>query len=168
MEICCQLYIHPKQVEPNNVEDRRWQSSDLPTCAIHPLTSPTQSTETKTMRTDTQNSASPEQNPHVLSELKQANSKRKSSSSNRNTSSEIVRQSETPNTDSEAIKQKNAGSLLSRRFYLYGGAAGNRTPDLVIANDALSQLSYSPVTRILTVQMVMLNMCLIRCGTASD
>ncbi len=27
-----------------------------------------------------------------------------------------------------------------------GGAAGNRTPDLVIANDALSQLSYSPST----------------------
>ena len=30
-------------------------------------------------------------------------------------------------------------------FCLTGGAAGNRTPDLVIANDALSQLSYSPV-----------------------
>ena len=27
-----------------------------------------------------------------------------------------------------------------------GGAEGNRTPDLVIANDALSQLSYGPVT----------------------
>jgi hypothetical protein len=26
-----------------------------------------------------------------------------------------------------------------------GGAEGDRTPDLVIANDALSQLSYSPV-----------------------
>jgi hypothetical protein len=25
-----------------------------------------------------------------------------------------------------------------------GGAVGNRTPDLVIANDALYQLSYSP------------------------
>lgn len=25
------------------------------------------------------------------------------------------------------------------------GAEGNRTPDLVIANDALSQLSYSPI-----------------------
>ena len=25
-----------------------------------------------------------------------------------------------------------------------GGAEGNRTPDLIIANDALSQLSYSP------------------------
>jgi hypothetical protein len=27
-----------------------------------------------------------------------------------------------------------------------GGAEGNRTPDLVIANDALSQLSYGPVS----------------------
>ena len=26
----------------------------------------------------------------------------------------------------------------------FGGAEGNRTPDLVIANDALSQLSYGP------------------------
>lgn len=26
-----------------------------------------------------------------------------------------------------------------------GGAEGNRTPDLIIANDALSQLSYSPI-----------------------
>ncbi len=29
-------------------------------------------------------------------------------------------------------------------FRKTGGAEGNRTPDLVIANDALSQLSYSP------------------------
>ncbi len=28
-----------------------------------------------------------------------------------------------------------------------GGAEGDRTPDLVIANDALSQLSYGPVQR---------------------
>ncbi len=28
-----------------------------------------------------------------------------------------------------------------------GGAEEDRTPDLVIANDALSQLSYSPVQR---------------------
>ena len=26
-----------------------------------------------------------------------------------------------------------------------GGAEGNRTPDLLIANEALSQLSYSPI-----------------------
>ena len=30
-------------------------------------------------------------------------------------------------------------------YVLDGGAEGNRTPDLVIANDALSQLSYGPV-----------------------
>ena len=30
-----------------------------------------------------------------------------------------------------------------------GGAEGDRTPDLVIANDALSQLSYGPVPSIL-------------------
>jgi hypothetical protein len=29
-------------------------------------------------------------------------------------------------------------------FAKAGGAEGNRTPDLVIANDALSQLSYGP------------------------
>ena len=28
-----------------------------------------------------------------------------------------------------------------------GGAEGNRTPDLLIANEALSQLSYSPIPR---------------------
>ena len=34
---------------------------------------------------------------------------------------------------------------LSRLFLMMnGGAEGNRTPDLVIANDALSQLSYGP------------------------
>ena len=31
-------------------------------------------------------------------------------------------------------------------WYMYGGAEEDRTPDLVIANDALSQLSYSPDT----------------------
>lgn len=35
--------------------------------------------------------------------------------------------------------QKSAG------FGKIGGAEGDRTPDLVIANDALSQLSYGPV-----------------------
>ncbi|GAN66796.1 hypothetical protein AA0481_2200 [Acetobacter orientalis NRIC 0481] len=33
-----------------------------------------------------------------------------------------------------------------------GGAEGNRTPDLLIANEALSQLSYSPACFILRVQ----------------
>ena len=36
------------------------------------------------------------------------------------------------------------GGLVSPCFY--GGAEEDRTPDLVIANDALSQLSYGPVT----------------------
>ena len=31
-----------------------------------------------------------------------------------------------------------------------GGAEGNRTPDLLIANEALSQLSYSPIPRAAT------------------
>lgn len=31
------------------------------------------------------------------------------------------------------------------RVMIFGGAAGDRTPDLLIANQALSQLSYSPV-----------------------
>jgi hypothetical protein len=45
------------------------------------------------------------------------------------------------------------GSVESRRLqaawansrHIPGGAEGDRTPDLVIANDALSQLSYGPV-----------------------
>ncbi len=32
---------------------------------------------------------------------------------------------------------------------MYGGAEEDRTPDLVIANDALSQLSYGPVTALI-------------------
>ena len=31
-------------------------------------------------------------------------------------------------------------------FFMGGGEEENRTPDLVIANDALSQLSYGPVS----------------------
>ena len=39
------------------------------------------------------------------------------------------------------------GQLSSIKFLKApsGGAEGDRTPDLVIANDALSQLSYGPV-----------------------
>ena len=33
---------------------------------------------------------------------------------------------------------------MQRHFCTIGGAKGDRTPDLVIANHALSQLSYSP------------------------
>src|SRR5690606_11821640 len=38
-----------------------------------------------------------------------------------------------------------AGLSNRRRMEDTGGAEGDRTPDLVIANDALSQLSYGPV-----------------------
>ena len=34
-------------------------------------------------------------------------------------------------------------------FFMGGGEEENRTPDLVIANDALSQLSYPPMVEIL-------------------
>jgi hypothetical protein len=36
-----------------------------------------------------------------------------------------------------------------------GGAEGNRTPDLLIANEALSQLSYSPIAGYLTSRMTL-------------
>ena len=39
-------------------------------------------------------------------------------------------------------------SNCSMKIRIDGGAEGNRTPDLVIANDALSQLSYGPVFRV--------------------
>ncbi len=32
-----------------------------------------------------------------------------------------------------------------RRVYNFGGAGRDRTGDLIVANDALSQLSYSPL-----------------------
>ena len=37
-------------------------------------------------------------------------------------------------------------------YVLDGGAEGNRTPDLVIANDALSQLSYGPKRKVYSIQ----------------
>ena len=43
--------------------------------------------------------------------------------------------------------RRSVDRLRTRALKKYGGAAGNRTPDLVIANDALSQLSYSPPAR---------------------
>ena len=43
------------------------------------------------------------------------------------------------------ITWKTKGNL--RRQPADGGAEGDRTPDLVIANDALSQLSYGPLQR---------------------
>jgi hypothetical protein len=36
------------------------------------------------------------------------------------------------------------GAEKNGKIYWNGGAEGDRTPDLVIANDALSQLSYGP------------------------
>ena len=41
--------------------------------------------------------------------------------------------------------QISANWQKSTGFGKIGGAEGDRTPDLVIANDALSQLSYGPV-----------------------
>ena len=40
--------------------------------------------------------------------------------------------------------RKRDGFSFSSCFWDFGGAEGDRTPDLVIANDALSQLSYGP------------------------
>ena len=43
--------------------------------------------------------------------------------------------------------QKNKKGLLLQTLVLTGGAEGNRTPDLLNAIQALSQLSYNPVMR---------------------
>ena len=37
--------------------------------------------------------------------------------------------------------------ILFEKIRHHGGAEGNRTPDLLIANEALSHLSYSPTVR---------------------
>ena len=39
---------------------------------------------------------------------------------------------------------RNQDSQLSVSKQIVGGAEGSRTPDLLIANEALSQLSYGP------------------------
>ncbi|CDX52345.1 hypothetical protein MPL3365_150071 [Mesorhizobium plurifarium] len=41
--------------------------------------------------------------------------------------------------------ERGRQSDVKHMLVLAGGAEGDRTPDLIIANDALSQLSYSPV-----------------------
>ena len=46
-------------------------------------------------------------------------------------------------TQQEAARDVARGTSLRGN----GGAEGNRTPDLLIANEALSQLSYSPIPR---------------------
>ena len=43
------------------------------------------------------------------------------------------------------LRRMRALGLLAQAFELIGGAAGDRTPDLRIANATLSQLSYRPV-----------------------
>ena len=52
-------------------------------------------------------------------------------------------------TGPEPIWQRKRPFPVSRKgpltCYFTGGAEGNRTPDLFIANEALCQLSYSPV-----------------------
>jgi hypothetical protein len=47
-----------------------------------------------------------------------------------------------------AVAQRRITSALCRKTECDGGAEGNRTPDLIIANDALYQLSYSPAFEI--------------------
>lgn len=45
-----------------------------------------------------------------------------------------------------AFKQKKKDSIfVSKIEFLYGGAEGIRTPDLIRARDALSQLSHGPI-----------------------
>lgn len=55
-----------------------------------------------------------------------------------------------PSGDGSGDRQTRLENSASFRYLGYpaGGAEEDRTPDLVIANDALSQLSYSPVQRI--------------------
>ena len=43
--------------------------------------------------------------------------------------------------------QQAGASRVKRLIFLGGGAEGDRTPDLLIANEALSQLSYGPRSR---------------------
>ncbi|GBQ82424.1 hypothetical protein AA13595_0925 [Gluconacetobacter johannae DSM 13595] len=50
-----------------------------------------------------------------------------------------------PDLKRERISGLLANTLIFlKRTSASGGAEGNRTPDLLIANEALSQLSYSP------------------------
>ena len=44
--------------------------------------------------------------------------------------------------------QKNKKGLLLQTLVLTGGGKGDRTPDLLIANQSLSHLSYTPATQI--------------------
>ena len=46
-----------------------------------------------------------------------------------------------------AAGSTRAGMIYMSQYEVFGGAERDRTADLVIANDALSQLSYSPAGR---------------------
>ncbi len=46
--------------------------------------------------------------------------------------------------DRVVLCKKKRLDTVSNLYYLNGGANGVRTRDLIVANDALSQLSYSP------------------------
>jgi hypothetical protein len=46
---------------------------------------------------------------------------------------------------SQACCQLHQGAVFVANSDFYHGAEGDRTPDLLIANEALSQLSYSPM-----------------------
>ncbi len=45
-----------------------------------------------------------------------------------------------------SIKQKKCSVIKTEHFFVIGGAEGNRTPDLLNAIEALSQLSYNPIS----------------------
>lgn len=56
--------------------------------------------------------------------------------------------------------QKNKKGLLLQTLVLTGGAEGNRTPDLLNAIQALSQLSYAPITiKIILELCALVNTC---------
>ena len=67
-----------------------------------------------------------------------------------------------PNVGGVEIRIMNVGPAGD------GGAEGNRTPDLLIANEALSQLSYSPAVRAGNTQAGWLSQAAARrCGQAA-
>ena len=47
-------------------------------------------------------------------------------------------------------RNTNANERVAVRFGKIGGAEGDRTPDLMTASHALSQLSYGPINRFVT------------------
>ena len=49
----------------------------------------------------------------------------------------------------ETKKSPLTNSGLTKRFFLYGGAKEDRTPDPLLAKQVLSQLSYNPTIQLL-------------------